>query len=230
MNKLNHLAVIMDGNGRWAKNRGFIRTKGHEVGATKIELLCDFCTKKDIKELSLFAFSTENIKRPKSEVDFLFDLLKKYIDSKQEEFIKNGIRFNPFGDLSVFSDELSLKLNTLKEETKNNDRLIFNLGLNYGAKDEIVKTTKHLCKMVKEDKIALDDIDEKSFLNSLFIPTNVDLLIRTGKQKRISNFLLYQLAYAEIYFSNTLFPDISLGELEDIFDDFMKTERRFGRV
>lgn len=230
MNKLNHLAVIMDGNGRWAKNRGFIRTKGHEVGATKIELLCDFCIKNDIKELSLFAFSTENIKRPKSEVDFLFDLLEKYIDSKKEVFIKNGIKFNPFGDLSIFSSELRRKLNTLKEQTQNSDMLVFNLGLNYGAKDEIVKTTKHFCQMVKEDKIALDDIDEKSFLKALFIPSNVDLLIRTGKQKRISNFLLYQLAYAEIYFSDILFPDINELLLENIVDDFKKTERRFGRV
>ena len=146
MNELNHLAIIMDGNGRWAKRRGLLRTKGHETGANVVEQMCEFCIDEGVAVLSLYAFSTENWKRPKSEVAFLMDLLHKFLLSKRESFIKNGIKFNVIGDESPLSDKLKNEIADIKNATAQNSRLKLNLALNYGAKDEILRAFRRFCE------------------------------------------------------------------------------------
>ncbi|AQW81427.1 undecaprenyl diphosphate synthetase [Campylobacter pinnipediorum subsp. pinnipediorum] len=223
MNELNHLAIIMDGNGRWAKNRGFLRTKGHENGALVVEKICDFCISNEIKILTLYAFSTENWKRPKTEIDFLLDLLKKFLVSRKENFVKNGIFFNTIGDIDIFNDDLKLEIKNLKNITKDNKKLKFNLAINYGAKDEIIRATKSLISQKKE-------ITEENLNEFLDEKEQIDLLIRTGGEQRLSNFMLWQASYAELAFTDTLWPDFKKEELQKIVDDFRLKNRRFGAI
>ncbi|WP_069637542.1 polyprenyl diphosphate synthase [Campylobacter pinnipediorum] len=223
MNELNHLAIIMDGNGRWAKKRGFLRTKGHENGALVVEKICDFCILNKIKILTLYAFSTENWKRPKNEIDFLLDLLKKFLISRRENFIKNGIFFNTIGDIEIFNDDLKLEIKNLKNLTKDNKKLKFNLAINYGAKDEIIRATKSLISQKKE-------INEENLNEFLDEKEQIDLLIRTGGEQRLSNFMLWQASYAELAFTDTLWPDFEKEELQNIVDNFRLKNRRFGAI
>lgn len=221
LNNLNHLAIIMDGNGRWAKKRNFLRQKGHEVGANVVEQICEFCTDQDIKILSLYAFSTENWKRPKREVEFLMDLLKKFLISKRENFIKNGIKFTTIGDISVFSNELKDEINLLKSLTHDNTKLKLNLAINYGAKDEILRAFKRVSELKLE-------LNEQNLQNCLDESECIDLLVRTGGEQRLSNFMLWQASYAELAFSDTLWPDFTKDELAKIVENFKYKNRRFG--
>lgn len=221
MNELKHLAIIMDGNGRWAKKRGFIRTKGHEVGALAVEAMCEFCINNGIEILSLYAFSTENWKRPKSEVDFLMKLLKEFLISRREKFIKNGIFFNTIGDITPFSDDLKAEILTLKELTKTNNKLKLNLAINYGSRDELVRVINSLKN---------SEISENSITNALDESADIDLLVRTGGEKRLSNFMLWQASYAELAFTDTLWPDFNQDELEKIVSEFKGKNRRFGGI
>lgn len=221
MNKLRHLAIIMDGNGRWAKNRGFIRTKGHEAGANVVETVAKFCQKEKIQNLTLYAFSTENWKRPKAEVEFLMNLLKKFLVNRREIFIKNGIKFRAIGDISVFDDELKGEIKNLEDLTRDFNSLNFNLALNYGAKDEIVRA----CNKIIEKG---ETISEETIGQNLDEISDVDLLIRTGGEHRISNFLLWQISYAELFFTPTFWPDFSEAELGEIVSKFRDKNRRFG--
>ncbi|CAD7286767.1 polyprenyl diphosphate synthase [Campylobacter suis] len=223
MNKLNHLAIIMDGNGRWAKNRGFLRTKGHEKGALVVEQMCEFCIDNDIKILSLYAFSTENWKRQKSEIEFLMTLLKKFLISKREIFIKNSINFQTIGELDPFSSELRAEILTTKEATKNNTKLKLNLAINYGARDEMVRAIKRL----NEKGLSPNEQNLQSCLDEI---CDIDLLIRTGGEFRISNFMLWQASYAEFAFTPTLWPEFNKQELSQIVSEFGKKERRFGGI
>ncbi|QKG29235.1 polyprenyl diphosphate synthase [Campylobacter sp. RM16187] len=221
MNSLKHLAIIMDGNGRWAKKQGLIRTKGHEAGANVVEAMCEFCIRNDIKILSLYAFSTENWSRPKSEVDFLMDLLLKFLVSKKESFIKNEINFNVIGDIIPFNDKLRDEISNLKSLTKDNKKLKLNLAINYGAKDEILRALKRM----QEQNL---DINEANLEANLDESEPIDLLIRTGGEKRLSNFMLIQASYAELAFTDTLWPDFTSLELEKIVQNFYQISRRFG--
>ncbi|WP_169974795.1 MULTISPECIES: polyprenyl diphosphate synthase [unclassified Campylobacter] len=221
MNSLKHLAIIMDGNGRWAKKQGLIRTKGHEAGANVVEAMCEFCIRNDIKILSLYAFSTENWSRPKSEVDFLMDLLLKFLVSKKESFIKNEINFNVIGDIMPFNDKLRDEILNLKSLTKDNKKLKLNLAINYGAKDEILRALKRM----QEQNL---DINEVNLEANLDESEPIDLLIRTGGEKRLSNFMLIQASYAELAFIDTLWPDFTSLELEKIVQNFYQINRRFG--
>ncbi|WP_096021775.1 polyprenyl diphosphate synthase [Campylobacter lanienae] len=225
MNTLNHLAIIMDGNGRWAKNRTLIRTDGHKKGADTVENIAIYCAKNGIKNLTLYAFSTENWKRPKSEVDFLLNLLLKFIKLKENLFLENSIRFHTIGDLSPFSAELKNAISNLKDKTKDNSRLNLILAINYGSQNEIVRAVNSaLANGVK--------IDEKSISNHLDSADfgDVDLMIRTGGEHRLSNFLLWQSSYAELAFTPTLWPDFDTKELDEIIAKFKITHRKFGAI
>ena len=225
MNKLNHLAIIMDGNGRWAKNRSLVRTNGHKKGADVVNDIVIYCAKNNIKNLTLYAFSTENWKRPKSEVDFLLNLLLKFIKLKEELFLQNNIRFHTIGDLSPFNNELKDAIANLKNKTKNNNGLNLILAINYGSQNEITRAVNLALEngyKITEQSIA-KHLDSASF-------GDVDLLIRTGGEQRLSNFLLWQSSYAELAFTPTLWPDFNSKELEDIISKFKSTHRKFGAI
>lgn len=221
MNELKHLAIIMDGNGRWAKKHGWTRTKGHESGANVVEEICKFCINEKIEILSIYAFSTENWKRPQNEVAFLMQLLLKFLRTKRQMFLQNGIRFNTIGEISVFDNELKNELDYLKNITKQNIKLKLNLAINYGAKDEIIRAVKKL----QSKNLTLN---EENLINCLDESCEIDLLIRTGGDIRISNFMLLQAAYAELAFTDTLWPDFSPSELKKIVENFKLSNRRFG--
>ncbi len=221
-----HIAIIMDGNGRWAKKRGWPRVKGHERGAEVVRDITTFCANhNEIKVLTLYAFSTENWKRPKSEVNFLMRLLDRYLKNELKTYQKEEVRFETIGDLSPFSDALKKRIDLVKEETKDNKKLTQVLALNYGGRDEIVRAANRACK--EGIKVTQDNFD--NFLDSSNLG-DVDILIRTGGEKRLSNFLLWRAAYAELFFTNTMWPDFTTKELESIIKEFKLRERRFGGI
>lgn len=222
MNDLRHLAVVMDGNRRWARKNGFLEKLGYTHGVKVVQRLMEVCVDEGVKELSLFAFSTENWKRPKDEIDFIFSLLNKLLDENLERFIKNNVRLRAIGDLSRLDKALQDKLANAQELTKNCSLLCVNLAISYGSRDEIVRAVKRCL-----DKGL--SIDEQSISANLDLPLNVDLLVRLGDAKRLSNFLLWQCAYAEICFSNTLFPGLTKREFKKIINEFRKRERTFGK-
>ncbi|HOI83025.1 MAG TPA: di-trans,poly-cis-decaprenylcistransferase, partial [Campylobacterales bacterium] len=213
----------MDGNGRWAKQRGKIRTKGHEEGAKRVRDITQAAAKAGVKYLTLYAFSTENWARPKSEVEFLMKLLEKYLESEKSEYQTNGIKFEVIGDMSRFSDSLNKKISELRELTKNNKKLTQLLAINYGSKDEIVRAVK---KMM-DSSVELNEENLSIYLDTGDAPA-VDMMVRTGGDKRLSNFLLWQSAYAELFFTDTLWPDFGEAELLSMIEEFKTRERRFG--
>ncbi len=222
MNKLKHIAIIMDGNGRWAELQGKKRVKGHEVGAEIVKKITTYCSDhKDIQRLTLYAFSTENWKRPRLEVEFLMKLMDRYLKKELPVYLENNVRFEPIGDLSGFSKSLQNTIQDVKEKTAHCDGLIQSLALNYGAKNEIIRAVNKL-------KNHPDEITEEMLSNELDCKDDVDLLIRTGGDCRISNYLLWQLAYAELSFTKVLWPDFTTEHLENIINDFTQVERRFG--
>jgi len=217
-----HIAIIMDGNGRWAQLQGLSRVKGHEAGAEVVRTLTKYCADhKDIERLTLYAFSTENWKRPKMEVEFLMKLLQKYLINELDTYLQNNIRFETIGDLSRFSASLNRTIEMVKEKTAHCDGLVQSLALNYGSKDELVRAVNSL---VVENL----PVTEESLNDALDCPLPVDMLIRTGGDHRLSNYLLWQAAYAELFFVNTLWPDFSTDELGAIIHQFTTIERRFG--
>lgn len=222
MNRATHIAIIMDGNGRWAEMQDKKRVKGHEAGAEVVRKITQYCVAhKDIERLTLYAFSTENWKRPRLEVEFLMKLLNSYLKKELNTYIKNNIRFEPIGDLRAFSKSLQTTIKDVKTKTAHCDGLVQSLALNYGAKDEMLRAINKIRK-------SENDITETMLSNALDCKHDVDLLIRTGGDHRISNYLLWQSAYAEFFFCNTLWPDFTTKELEKIIKDFTKIERRFG--
>jgi len=224
-NILKHLAIIMDGNGRWAKERGLQRTKGHEAGAEVVRNITQYCANHtEIETLTLYAFSTENWKRPKVEVDFLMHLLEKYLSQEQETYMKNGIKFEVIGDISPFSNKLKKTIEDTKDMTKNNKNLTQILALNYGSRDEIVRAVNRALDSGKE-------INEEIINRYLDTPySDIDLLIRTSGEMRLSNFLLWQISYAEMFFTDTYWPDFTTIELSDIIDRFKSRVRKFGGI
>ena len=223
---LKHLAIIMDGNGRWAKQRGLNRTKGHEKGAEVIRDVTTYCAKHPtVETVTFYAFSTENWKRPKLEVDFLMRLLDKYLKNELETYQKNNVRFKAIGNLEQFSAKLQKRIKDTTEATRNNTDLTHILALNYGGRAEITTAVNILIAEGKKE-ISQDDIS--SALQTPY--SDIDLLIRTSGEERISNFLLWQLSYAEFYFSQTLWPDFNAEELDEIIEDFEQRNRRFGGI
>jgi undecaprenyl diphosphate synthase len=223
---LKHLAIIMDGNGRWAEQRGLKRTKGHEVGAETIREITTYCAKQtSIESVTFYAFSTENWKRPKLEVEFLMKLLDRYLKNELKTYQEQDIRFQAIGKIDEFSKALQERIKETEELTRNNSNLIQILALNYGGRAEITSAVNSLIKKGKE---ILTENDISSALQTPY--TDIDLLIRTSGEERISNFLLWQLSYSEFYFSPTLWPDFKSDELNKIIENYEQRTRRFGGV
>ncbi|MBT8348259.1 MAG: di-trans,poly-cis-decaprenylcistransferase [Sulfurovum sp.] len=221
---IKHLAIIMDGNGRWAKNRGLPRSKGHEEGAEIIRDITTYCASHiSIQTATFYAFSTENWKRPKLEVEFLMKLLDRYLKNELDSYQKHGVRFKAIGCLDQFSKSLQKRITKTEELTKANTNLTQILALNYGGRSEI---TLAVNKLMAEGKTS---VTEKEISAALQTPySDIDLLIRTSGEQRLSNFLLWQVSYSEFYFTPTLWPDFSAKELDDIIINFEQRTRRFG--
>lgn len=220
-----HIAIIMDGNGRWAKERGLNRTSGHEEGAKTVRKITQYCSDIGIKYLTLYAFSTENWERPKLEVEFLMKLLERYLKKELDVYLKNNIRFKAIGDLTRFSNSLQKTIFETQDKTAHCLGLTQVLALNYGSKNEIIRAVKKL----NEQNLAVTEENLESCLDTAGMG-DVDVLIRTSGEVRLSNYLLWQNAYAEMFFTQTYWPDFNEAELDDILSDFAKRERRFGGI
>ncbi len=228
-----HVAIIMDGNGRWARQRDLPRTTGHQAGTQAAERLIRFaCRDLRLPYLTLFAFSTENWARPKNEVDFIMDLLDTFITEKLAEFEREGVRVVVSGDLAPLPDKLRYRVEGAIDETAENSRLVLNIALNYGSHEEIVRACRQIAERALSTEIDPAEIDEQMLASSLYtaeIP-DPDLIIRTSGEMRLSNFLLWQAAYAELYFTDTLWPDFGPEELVRAITEYQERERRFGAV
>ncbi len=225
-----HIAVIMDGNGRWARKRGLPRAMGHREGMKSVREAIKTSRELGIKHLTLYAFSAENWKRPKEEVDTLMRFLGEYLDKEVPSFIKNGIRLNFIGRIGGLPDSVKPKLRKAVEATRSGRILTLNVALNYSGRTEIVDAAKKFALLVKSGKAGVDDLDEKMFdglLDTAGQP-DPDLLIRTSGEMRLSNFLLWQISYAEIYITPKLWPDFRKNDLVEAVREFQKRERRFG--
>jgi len=225
-----HIAIIMDGNGRWAKRRGLPRVSGHREGVKSVRDVVEACAQLGVKYLTLFAFSTENWRRPKEEIDTLMKLLIKTLRSETEKLHKNDIKLMAIGDIDSLPREVRQELKEAMEKTKNNKRMVLNLALSYSGRWEIIEAVKEIARDVKKGKVKIEEIDDKLFSNYLKtagIP-DPDLLIRTSGELRISNFLLWQIAYTELYITDCLWPDFRRKHLYEAIRDYQRRERRFG--
>jgi undecaprenyl diphosphate synthase len=227
-----HLAIIMDGNGRWAKNKGLLRALGHESGTKSVKIVVETCAKLGIENLTLYAFSTENWNRPKLEVDLLMKLLINSLKKELATLSKNNIKLNSIGNIENLPKSVQKELVEVIEKTKNNTRMTLTLALSYGSREEILNAVKIISDKVKNNIISIDSIDESIFNKHLYTHNlpDVDLVIRTSGEHRISNFLLWQIAYAEFYFTDVLWPDFSEQNLYEAIISYQKRERRFGKT
>ena len=225
-----HVAIILDGNGRWAQKRGRERTYGHKIGAANVKRIVRSAGNMGIKILTLYAFSTENWKRPSIEVRFLMKLFKNYLISQLRELIDDNVQVHIVGDTSVLSDSLRREIEECEKDTAKNDGLILNVAINYGGRMEIVHAVKSIAEKVRNGELLPEQITEEDVSSALY-PSDqmdVDLLIRTGGEYRISNFLLWQASYSELYFTPVLWPDFTEEELKKAVDWFEGRDRRFG--
>ena len=237
LNKINtenlpkHLAIIMDGNGRWAKQKGMLRAFGHENGTKSVRTTVEACARLGIENLTLYAFSTENWNRPKLEVELLMKLLISSLKKELETLVKNNIKLNAIGNLDNLPKVVQKELLEVIEITKTNTRMTLTLALSYGSREEILNAVKKISDKVKNNIISIDSIDETVLNNHLYthdLP-DVDLVVRTSGEHRISNFLLWQIAYAEFYFTDVLWPDFTEEHLYEAIISYQKRERRFGK-
>jgi undecaprenyl diphosphate synthase len=227
-----HIAIIMDGNGRWAKKRNLERIVGHQKGIESAREIVKFCREAEIKVLTLYVFSIENWRRPKKEVQALMNLLKKYILKESKELVKNNICLKVIGNIEDMPPSAVMILNDTVEKTKTCSGMIVNLALSYGGRDEIIRAIKKIVKEVKQGSLKEDDITEGIFANYLFTKDlpDPDLLIRTSGEMRLSNFLLWQMAYTEIYVTEILWPDFKREDMIRALINYQNRERRFGRI
>ena len=227
-----HLAIIMDGNGRWAKKQGLIRAIGHENVTKSVRVTVETCAKIGIENLTLYTFSTENWNRPKLEVETLMKLLISSLKKELKTLVDNNIRLNSIGNLERLPKSAQKELLEVIEKTKNNTRMTLTLALNYGAREEMLNAVKIISDKVKNNIISIDTIDESIINQHLYTQNlpDVDLLIRTSGEHRISNFLLWQIAYAELYFTDVLWPDFKEEDLYEAIISYQKRERRFGKT
>ena len=221
-----HLAIIMDGNGRWAKKRGLPRSYGHKVGTENVRKIVKYCSKIGIKYLTVYAFSTENFKRPQDEVGTLMKLLIEYFNKETDELKQNGVRLNIIGDIEAFAPEVREAIYNGIEKTKDCTKLVFTIALAYGARAELVRAIK---SMIRD---GITEIDEKTVSDYLYTADmpDPDFIIRTSGEERLSNFLLYQAAYSEFYFTDCLWPDFGEVEFDKAMEEYAKRNRRFGGV
>lgn len=227
-----HIAIIMDGNGRWAKERGLPRVDGHRAGAESIREVTEACIELGVKYLTLYAFSSENWNRPKSETDALMKLLDRFLDEKSAELEKQNIRLLAIGDLEQLPSATRARLDKIQERTKNHQTMTLVLALSYGAREEITAAARSLAKAALAGDISPDEIDGELFSQHLYtkdIP-DPDLLIRTSGEMRVSNFLLWQISYSEIVIVKKMWPDFRQGDLFAAFDEYKKRHRRFGAL
>lgn len=227
-----HLAIIMDGNGRWAKQQGLLRAFGHESGTKSVKIIIETCARLGIENLTLYAFSTENWNRPKLEVDTLMKILIKSLKKELTTLQSNNIKLNTIGNLEKMPQSAQKELLDVIEKTKNNTQMTLTLALSYGSREEITNAVKNISDKVKNNIISIDSIDD-SIINEHLYTRNlpdVDLLIRTSGEHRISNFLLWQIAYAELYFTDVLWPDFKEQNLYEAIISYQKRERRFGKT
>ena len=227
-----HVAVIMDGNGRWARERMMPRTFGHRSGMTAVREVVEGAAEVGLEFLSLFAFSRQNWERPVSEIDALMSLLEEYVEREAKELESNGVRVRVLGDLARLSPSARTAVREVSERTAKNKRLVLNLFISYGARDEIVRAARELARDVAAGRLDPESIDEEAVEGRLYTAglPDPDLLIRTSGERRLSNFLLWQLAYAELFITPVLWPDFTRRELFAAILDFQRRERRFGRV
>jgi undecaprenyl diphosphate synthase len=227
-----HLAIIMDGNGRWAKQKGLLRAFGHENGTKSVRVTVEACAKLGIENLTLYAFSTENWKRPKLEVDTLMRLLIASLKNELATLEKNNIRLNCIGNIDLLPLKAKKELLSVIEKTKNNSRMTLTLALSYGSREELLNAVKIISNKVKNNIISIDTLDESIINQHLYTHNlpDVDLVIRTSGEHRISNFLLWQIAYAEFYFTDVLWPDFKEDDLYEAIISYQKRERRFGKT
>ena len=227
-----HIGIIMDGNGRWAKNRFLPRIAGHKEGMNRVVDIVEECCKIGVRTLTLYAFSTENWKRPEEEVSGLMNILVVYINSQLKRILENNIIFRVIGDYSKLPSSIVKLLDNSIDKSKDNNGMVLNIALNYGGRAEIISSIKNLYKDIEKGKLSLDELNEESFKKYLYTKENsdVDLMIRTGHEKRISNFLIYQLAYSEFYFTDVLWPEFYADDLYDAIYDFQNRNRRFGGI
>ena len=227
-----HIGIIMDGNGRWAKRRGLPRSAGHRAGAETLKKIVKYCDKIGVKCITAYAFSTENWNRPQAEVDALMDLLYNYLQQVEEQFAGTNVILKVIGDRSRLSDKINKAIDHAEDYTKTNTGIVLNVALNYGGRDEITRAAQLLATEVAQGKIKAEDISEGDlgkFMYTHNVP-EVDLIIRPSGEYRLSNFLLWQAAYAEFWFSNINWPDFSEKDMYQAILDYQKRNRRFGKV
>ena len=229
---IRHVAIIMDGNGRWAQQHGHERTFGHEQGVEAVRSVTEGATEMGIPYLTLYTFSTENWNRPKEEVDLLMRLVTRTITKEVDTFMKNGVRLLTTGRLDTLPEDCQKSMRDAEELTTNNKNTTLILALSYSGRSELVDTAKQIARKVANGQLNPDDIDENTIQQNLYHPEipDVDLLIRTGGDLRISNFLLWEIAYAELFFSPIMWPDFRKDHLREILDQFTHRERRFGKT
>ena len=232
MNIRQHVAIILDGNGRWAKAKGMPRNYGHAQGSKNVEKICEEAWRMGIKYLTVYAFSTENWNRPKEEVNALMKLLRNYMKTCLKTAAKNDMKVRVIGDITKLDEDIQKRILELEEATKNNGGLNFQIAINYGSRDEITRAVRTLAEDVKEGKLMPEEVNEaciERYLDTHDIP-DPDLLIRTSGEQRLSNYLLWQLAYTEFYFTDVPWPDFSKQELEKAIEQYNRRDRRYGGV
>lgn len=227
-----HIAFIMDGNGRWAQKRGLPRSMGHREGSYALKRIAIECSKMGIKYVSVFALSTENWSRPKDEIDGLMNLLREFVKSADKEIAENDIRIRFAMSREGLPDDILSEIDKLVEKTKDIKGMQLIIALNYGGKDEIISAVKKIAKEVMENKLKPEDIHEKMFANYFYLPDvpSPDMIIRPSGEKRISNFYLWQAAYSEFWYSDVLWPDFDKRQLEQAIEDYISRDRRFGGI
>ncbi len=231
-NDLRHVCIIMDGNGRWAKKRFMPRFAGHKAGLSAVRKIVSSCVEQEIEALTLFAFSSENWRRPKKEVGLLMDLFASALTREVKKLYENNVQLRVIGDLSAFSEKIQTLINNAINKTAANTGLVLNIAANYGGRWDITQAVRQMAYEVQKGKLAAEDITEESIENYLSLKDlpEPDLFIRTGGEKRISNFVLWQLAYCELYFTDVLWPDFNKRQFQDAIDSFRSRQRRFGRT
>lgn len=233
MNNLpEHIGVIMDGNGRWAKKRGLPRSAGHQAGADTLKKIVTECNNMGIKYITVYAFSTENWKRPKEEVNFLMNLLLSYLRDSERTLAKENVVIRAIGGREALSEEIRAQIKKTEEFTKNNTGIVMNIALNYGSREELVRATKKIAEDAKSGSIEVGDITEELISSELYTggQPDPDLIIRTSNELRLSNFLMWQSAYSELYFTKTLWPDFSVSDLHNAILEYQSRNRRYGGV
>ena len=227
-----HVAIIMDGNGRWAAKKGLERIFGHNSGVESVQEIVEEALNLEIPYLTLYAFSTDNWSRPQEEIGTLMNLLVKSLKSEFDKLIKNNICLNTIGDLSALPEVVQNEVKRVSEKTKNNNKMVLTIALSYGAREEIEYVVKKIASEVKNNTISIENVDQSIINNHLYTRNlpDVDLLIRTSGEQRVSNFLLWQIAYAELYFTNVYWPDFGKKDLYEALLNYQNRERRFGKT